>query len=82
VPLVDGKGRVLGSLCILHDALRGISAEELTLLGMMAQEVMAVVQADAAAAPPGAGSTPPWHRHRRRPMAGRTGGGGKHREAS
>jgi GAF domain-containing protein len=51
VPLVDGKGRVLGSLCILHDALRGISAEELTLLGMMAQEVMAVVQADAAAAP-------------------------------
>lgn len=59
VPLVDGKGRVLGSLCILHDALRGISPEELTLLGMMAQEVMAVVQADAAAAPPGAGGTPP-----------------------
>ena len=50
VPLMDGQGRVLGTLCILHDAPRSISTEELALLGQMAQDVMAEVQAEAGAA--------------------------------
>lgn len=40
VPLKDRKGQVLGSLCILHDAPRTMSADELELLSEMAQELM------------------------------------------
>lgn len=49
VPLADGQGQVLGTLCILHDTPRSITEEELELLGQMAQDLMEQVQAEAVA---------------------------------
>lgn len=53
VPLKDAQGQVLGSLCLMHDAPRSLSEDELALLEEMAAELMESVQAQPPAdAPP------------------------------